>query len=172
MKYLIVNTIPKSNKQITEVEKELSERFSDVEVINTEELNIHGCIGCNNCWLKTPGICGIKDDYEKIFIKFLQVDRVVFLTETKLGFVTYQTKNLFDRILPMLTMNLKAKNGQLRHYRRYKKHLDIGMLYAGEANNEFLGRWLKRTAANIYSKSLGVYPMNSREELYYALNNH
>ena len=31
-------------------------------------MNISHCVGCNCCWLKTPGICVIKVDYEQIFI--------------------------------------------------------------------------------------------------------
>ena len=36
----------------------------DVEVINTSGMKIAHCMGCNQCWLKTPGVCAIKDDYE------------------------------------------------------------------------------------------------------------
>lgn len=37
-------------------------------LVDTSEMNISHCVGCNCCWLKTPGICVIKDDYEQIFI--------------------------------------------------------------------------------------------------------
>ena len=36
----------------------------EVEIIDTSDMKIAHCMGCNQCWLKTPGICAIKDDYE------------------------------------------------------------------------------------------------------------
>ena len=38
-------------------------------------MNIKGCIGCNNCWLVTPGVCTIKDAYEELLMKFLSKNR-------------------------------------------------------------------------------------------------
>ena len=38
----------------------------EVEVLNTSDKRIAHCMGCNMCWLKTPGVCAIKDDYEGI----------------------------------------------------------------------------------------------------------
>jgi len=39
------------------------------ELIDTTGMNISHCVGCNCCWLKTPGVCAIQDDYEPILRK-------------------------------------------------------------------------------------------------------
>ena len=51
-----------------EILKELKkvDKNQSYELVDTSEMNISHCVGCNCCWLKTPGICAIKDDYENI----------------------------------------------------------------------------------------------------------
>lgn len=170
MKYIFISTIPEDNKEVQDVISSLSSAITVSEVIYTENMKILGCIGCNDCWLKTPGICSIKDDYEQIFIKLLQTDRVIFITEAKLGFVSYKMKNLIDRILPIATMYIKFKDRQMRHYSRYKKNIDMGLLFTGNGDLEYLNTWLERTTLNFHSKSLGAYEIKNRKELCNALS--
>lgn len=37
-----------------------------IEIIETNRYNLSHCIGCNHCWIKTPGKCCIHDGYEEI----------------------------------------------------------------------------------------------------------
>ena len=67
---LIVSTISKTQIEIQNVINDLKKSMKDIEIIYTEDMNIKGCIGCNSCWLITPGKCVVKDDYEKLLIKF------------------------------------------------------------------------------------------------------
>jgi multimeric flavodoxin WrbA len=59
---IVLNTIEEgaASEQISILIK------GDVEVVNTSGMKIAHCMGCNQCWLKTPGVCAIKDDYECI----------------------------------------------------------------------------------------------------------
>lgn len=167
--YLIINTLTKNSETAQELFARLRAQEKQVQLIETEGLKISHCIGCNDCWIKTPGICCIKDDYEKIFIELLRAEIVVFITDTKLGFVSAKTKNLFDRILPILTMNLKMQNGQMKHYSRYGKTVDMALLYQGEADKDFMNLWLSRVQRNLCGKSLGAYADCEKEGLYHAL---
>ena len=135
-------------------------------------MNIKGCIGCNHCWLITPGKCSIQDDYEELLISFLQADRVIFVTDTYLGFVSYRLKNIIDCILPLLTMHLRFKKGQMRHFLRYKKHYQMGLIYCGEGHHDFLQQWFSRVMLNLDGTSLGVYHISQKEEIKHAFINH
>ena len=162
MKYLILSTLSDGNSVTQELYTQMCEAGKQTELIETESLKISHCIGCNDCWIKTPGLCCIKDDYEPILLKMLKADVVVFVSDINLGFVSSKTKNLFDRILPMATMQLKYVDGQMRHYSRYDISPDMMLLYTGNADNRYLNHWLHRAAKNLHSTSLGAFSITKK----------
>ena len=70
--------------------------------------------------------------------------------------VTYKGKNIYDRLLPIATMYLKFAGNQIRHIPRYDRNPDVGILYTGKPDREYLKRWNERATLNFMSKSLGV----------------
>lgn len=146
---------------------ELLDRGGDpagFELIDTTGMNISHCVGCNYCWLKTPGICSIRDDYEPVLKKMSKADQVWLISDTHFGFVSYQTKNIVDRMLPLGTMYLKFKGGQMRHVMRYDHQPDIGIIYTGDGDQAYLERWCGRTALNFESRSLGAFSAENMKE--------
>ena len=159
MRILVLNTIANQTKETQTLLQNIKEKYANVTIYNTYEMNIKHCIGCNFCWLKTPGICTIKDDYEIVFKKILKHDEIIFIADTKFGFVSYKMKNLLDRILPIATMYLQFVDGQMRHVPRYDVRPNMGLIYVGEGDREYLDRWMERVTLNFESNSLGVYPV-------------
>ena len=160
---LIVNTT--SDLSATEELKALAaEKGIDAEIIEAYSMNISHCIGCNYCWLKTPGVCAIKDDYEIILKKIIHSDQLWVISDTALGFLDHKGKNIFDRILPIATMYLRFVGDQMRHVPRYDGKTDIGIIYTGDPDREYLQRWSERTALNFDSRSLGVYRTDEIKE--------
>lgn len=158
---LIVNTT--SDKSITESIRALVPDI-EAEYYECSELKISHCIGCNHCWLKTPGECSIKDDYEKILKRMIKADQMWVISDTALGFIDHKGKNFFDRILPILQMYLYFVGDQMRHIPRYDKRTDIGLIVKGECDRKYLERWNGRTTLNIGSNSLGVYSTDELKE--------
>ena len=134
------------------------------ELIDTTGMNISHCVGCNCCWLKTPGVCAIQDDYEPILRKMNRADQVWLISDTRFGFVSWQTKNIVDRIMPLVTMYLKVKDGQMRHVMRYDHQPDIGIIYTGDGDQAYLELWCQGTALNLGSRSLGVFSERDKKE--------
>lgn len=165
MSLLIVNTMNSQNEKVQEIIRKLSEGKEACEVIHTENMKITHCIGCNACWLKTPGICAIKDDYEILLKAFIRYDDILFISGTSLGFVTPQMKNIIDRILPLVTMFTCFKDGQIRHVGRYNTSYRFGLIYDGEADKEYMNLWMHRVAINMAGTSLGAYPLSDMEEV-------
>lgn len=160
---LIVNTT--EDRTITkELERSLSSQGKEHEIVEASSMKISHCIGCNFCWLKTPGVCSIKDDYEVLLKKMIHADQMWVISDTALGFIDHKGKNIFDRILPLATMYLKFKGNQMRHVMRYKQRTDIGLIYRGEADRKYLERWNERCTLNFASKSLGVFPETEVKE--------
>ena len=153
---LVVNTT--TDTSVTgKIDEMLQDNGTEYEIIEAAALKIGPCIGCNYCWLKTPGICSVKDDYEEILKQIIKADQLWVISDTALGFIDHKGKNIFDRILPIATMYLKFKGDQMRHVSRYKKRTDIGLIVTGEADMDYLKKWSVRCALNFESDSLGVY---------------
>ena len=149
MKTLVLNTLGNDyTEQITALIKD-----KEVEIIDTSDMKIAHCMGCNQCWLKTPGICAIKDDYEEIIKKLVETENLWIVSDTHFGFLDYKGKRVMDRIMPMLNMTVGFRDGWMRHEMRYHP-LNIGLLYKGDADQAMMEDWCKRTAANIGGHSL------------------
>lgn len=78
MSLLIVNVLP--------MEEETAQRAIQLlkpdKVWETTTMRLLPCLGCNDCWLKTPGICAIKDDYSELLKDYLAYDTTIFLAGT------------------------------------------------------------------------------------------
>ena len=160
---LIVNTT--EDKGITSKLRQYAiDKGIEADIVEASDMKISHCIGCNHCWLDTPGECSVKDDYEVIIRKLLKADQMWVISNTALGFIDHKGKNVYDRILPILTMNLKFIKGQMRHIRRYDNRVDMGLIVTGECDKEYLRRWNKRVALNVDSRALGVYDAEDTEE--------
>lgn len=122
-KLLIINTLPEDDPAVSSALEALGRGAEEVRVIHTYEKNLRPCIGCNACWLVTPGVCAVKNGYEELLKAYLAYDATVFLSGTALNFVDYRMKNVIDRTLPLVTMYTHVVDGQFRHVPRYDKKL-------------------------------------------------
>lgn len=68
---------------------------AEAEYIRLCDLNIAPCIECNSCY-KT-GKCKIEDDYQMLYSKLLETDRLIFATPIFFMTVCAQAKILIDR---------------------------------------------------------------------------
>ena len=160
MKTLVLNTLGK--EALDQVNALIKDK--EVEVVDTSDMKIAHCMGCNQCWLKTPGICAIKDDYEKIIKKLVETENLWIVSDTRLGFLDYKGKRVMDRIMPMLNMTVCFRDGWMRHKLRYHA-LNIGLLYKGAADQAMMEDWCKRTAANIGGQSLGAIALDPQSAI-------
>ncbi len=137
----------------------LADKDENIEIVNTADMKIAHCMGCNMCWLKTPGVCAIRDDYEIILKKLVAADNFWIVADTKFGFVDYRGKRVLDRVVPMLNMYIEFRDGWERHQLRYHP-LNFGVIYKGEGNQELLEEWSMRVARNLAGRSLGVIALD------------
>ena len=165
MRLLMVNTLPQDAPAALAAVRELEQTVPEVRVIHAYERNCRPCVGCNACWLKTPGVCSIRDGYEELLQAYLEYDAVVFLAGTALNFVDHRMKNVIDRLLPLATMYTHFVNGQCRHVPRYDKRFRFGLLYRGVADQDYLNEWMDRVTLNFSGVSLGAFPIDCAEEV-------
>ena len=58
---LVVNVMPENAPAVQTAIQTLKHAAAKIQVFNAYEKNFRPCVGCNACWLVTPGICAIKD---------------------------------------------------------------------------------------------------------------
>ena len=162
---LVLNTLDGDYSE--QIKALLAAKDSEVEIVNTAEMKISHCMGCNMCWLKTPGVCAIKDDYEIILKKLVAAENLWIVTDTKFGFLDYRGKKVLDRIVPMLNMYIEIRDGWERHQLRYHA-LNVGVIYKGNGNQQMLEEWSERVAANLAGHSLGVIALEESQTSAYA----
>jgi len=159
---VILNTI--TDKTIVDQLVNRLTNESHTKVFNTNDMNIHHCMGCNHCFLKTPGVCSIKDDFEQILRTLAHADNIWLISDTSFGFINSKGKKVMDRILPLLNMGLEFREGIMRHTLRYTKK-NVGLVYLGKGDQGLLDFWCQRTAGNLGGVSLGVYSSDNIEEV-------
>ena len=143
MKILLINGSPKGKRSNSlKLAYSFIEGFKngctdDEEIISIDELhvasmNIAACKGCFACWQKTPGICCIKDDMQKVIGKLIDADLILWSFPLYYFNVPGILKNLIDRQLPMSLPFMSSKQngyGSGSHDPRYdmegKRHVLI-----------------------------------------------
>lgn len=159
---LVLNTL-ESGDCSEQIKALFANKNEEIEIVNTADLKIMHCMGCNNCWLKTPGICSIKDDYEIILKKLVGAKNFWVVADTKFGFIDYRGKQVLDRVVPMLNMYIEIRDGWERHQLRYHA-INFGVIYKGNGNRELLEEWSMRVARNMAGRSLGVISLDNAAE--------
>lgn len=91
---------------------------AEVELFYTRKLDVKPCLGCFDCWLKTPGRCVQSDDMDWLLPKMNEADLWVFATPLYVDGVTGPLKGLMDRLLPSIQPVIEIRKGRCRHPRR------------------------------------------------------
>ena len=133
------------------------EKKHGVEMLVLRDLDINYCVGCWNCWVKTPGECVHKDDSALVCRRVINSDLAVFASPLSLGFVTALTKKTMDKMIPLVHPYLVIDKGEMHHLKRYEKYPLMGLLLqAGpgfrEGDPEVTGDILARTALNLKTR--------------------
>ena len=126
------------------------------------------CIGCFGCWLKTPGTCLIKDEFQHMGEKISQVDELLVISKATFGSYSSVVKNVFDRSISYVLPFFDIRNGEMHHGERYHNDLKISAIFYGdmtEAEKETARKLVKANAVNLNSELGKVHFVDSLEEL-------
>ncbi len=162
MKITVFNGSPRGKKgnthiMVEEFLKGAKEIGVEVENIFLTKKKIKPCLGCFDCWFKTPGKCIIKDDMDGLLSKFLSSDIVVFATPIYIDNLTGIMKNFMDRLIPVIDPRFeKDENGECRHKKRFEKYPKIVVIsncgFPEQSHFQVLRLLFKRIARNFHSE--------------------
>lgn len=94
--------------------------------------DIHPCLGCFGCWVKTPGRCVIHDGYEDTGIYMGRCEELIIISRCCYGSVSPFVKNVQDRALSYIHPDFVFRRGEMHHKRRYKNVISISAYFYGE----------------------------------------
>lgn len=165
MKIIALNASPNMKKGMTNVimEKVVEGAISagaEVEVIYIQKLKINYCIGCFNCWVKTPGECIHKDDMTGLIEKIKNSDCVLMCTPLYVDGMSAQMKTVVDRMIPLVDPHIENIDGHNRHLKRLAKTPSIALLsvcgFYELDNFDGLVDHVKRMCRNFQTEFLGA----------------
>lgn len=129
------------------------------KVISIDE-EITPCIGCWNCWLKTPGKCVMNDIMRKVYFDYVNSSKVVILFDTAQGFVNHQMKAFFDRSIPLYHPYIEIVDGECHHLGRYDDYPELYFYYdrkeLTEKEDQIIEDYLHRTAYHFQSPAFRI----------------
>lgn len=161
MKALIVDAVsatdtpPSAARMSRIIEDEYQKANWGVHTIVISEIDISPCMGCFQCWTRTPGICVINDAGRSVAEAWMQSDVVVFVTPIIFGGYSAALKRAVDRVIPILSPFFMKIRGEVHHKPRYEKYpalVGIGILpRRDDESAAVFSRIIERHATNAHS---------------------
>lgn len=98
------------------------EKGATIDKIYLQGKKIAPCIGCFNCWLKTPGECVQNDDMADLLKLVVDADIMVCATPLYVCGMSAQLKAFYDRIIPVVMPFIELnEDGVCSHPSRHDK---------------------------------------------------
>ena len=110
-------------------ENSLKESGCEVKSYTLRDKKVKQCVGCFDCWLKTPGVCRFKDDVEGILREIITADLLLFASPLILGMYSAVLKRFQDRMIPIIHPYLELVNNEFHHRKRYPKYPELGFVF-------------------------------------------
>lgn len=105
-------------------------------VIISNEKEIHYCLRCFACWVKTPAQCIIQDNCGNLGQSLSKCKEISIVSKCCYGGFSPFVKNVLDRSISYLHPYFEVKMGKLHHKRRYKNQIDLYIYFYGEQLTE------------------------------------
>jgi multimeric flavodoxin WrbA len=142
------------DETISDIQKLFDE---PLHVIKLGDQSISSCIGCWNCWLKTPGTCVMKDSMSESYSDYVNSDTVILLMSTAQGFIHHKAKAFLDRTIPHYHPYIELVEGECHHVARYDRYPDLVFYFENEGlssqEEQVIEDYLYRTAFHFKSKA-------------------
>lgn len=148
--------------------KGLPIKVDDKLTVINDDGNIHHCLGCFGCWIKTPGQCVIKDEYSNIGQLLSRCDELILISKCTYGGFSPFIKNVLDRAISYISPYFVTRNGEMHHKRRYDNVISISAYFYGEditqSEKETAESLVIANAVNFDGKVKDVLFFSSAEE--------
>jgi len=141
----------------------------DVSFITVTGDELSPCLGCFECWVKTPGLCIMDNDpANTLSAQLIQSDAVILLSEICFGGYSYDIKSFLDRSIPNISPYFEIIAGEMRHKKRYGCYpVTISIGYGDFTSEEaqIFKSLASRNALNMRPRSHAVFMIQNLGDL-------
>ena len=133
--------------------------------VDANQINQY-CIGCFGCWLKTPGVCVIKDGFQDMGKRLSEADELLLISKATFGSYSSAVKTVLDRSISYVMPFFAIRNGEMHHGERYHNHLKISAIFYGEMTGrekDTARNLVKANAVNLNAEIGEVHFVSSAE---------
>ena len=110
--------------------------LSDKEYIIVDSKRIDKyCIGCFGCWLKTPGTCIIKDEFQHMGENIAKADELVIISKSSFGSYSSSVKNVLDRSISYVMPFYERNFRHLFYFLRAASLREQGLIRPSQVEN-------------------------------------
>lgn len=139
----------------------LNERQHANATVISDNNTIHNCIGCFGCWIKTPGICVLKDGYQNMGELLSKCDELIIISKCIYGSYSPFIRNVLDRSIPYLLPYFVTKNGETHHRNRYDHRFSLLVHFYGnditQSEKNTAKTLVAANSVNLYSTENLIY---------------
>lgn len=133
----------------------LAEWRGPVEFVTLREKKIAFCTGCFGCWIKTPGMCVLRDDSEAITRAASAAEWMLLLTPVVCGGYSSVLKRQLDRMIGINLPFFMQKEGETHHvprFARYPSWMVVGLqAERDEEESAIFEELVQRNALNVHA---------------------
>lgn len=126
-----------------------------VQPLVLHEEPIAYCLGCFECWTKTPGLCRIDDAGRTVAEAVIHSDLVIYLTPITFGGYSSELKKAIDRIICLISPFFAKIDGEVHHQARYAHYpamLGVGILPQPDPTQAAIfAKLIERNAINLHA---------------------
>jgi multimeric flavodoxin WrbA len=162
MKIIILNGNPDEthkhfNDYLDHLKLNLESKDHQVALLNLRNMDLKYCVGCFDCWIKTPGECIARDDGKILRQEIISSDLLIWASPLRMGYVSSLLKRSMDKSIPLLLPYFDPVNGELHHAGRYHHYPLTGLIYereidTDEADCALVENMFARTSLNFRSR--------------------
>lgn len=125
--------------------------------LDLRAMKINYCVGCWNCWVKTPGECSSNDQSLEVCRTVINSDLTLWASPITMGFPSALLKKVTDKLIPLVHPYIVVDQGEAHHLARYDHYPQFGLLLernpdTDQEDIEIITEIFSRTALNMKSK--------------------
>lgn len=121
---------------LEQLETNLHSAGHSVTNFTLRNMDIHYCIGCLDCWIKTPGMCVTEDQGREICKAYVNADFVLWASPVIMGFYSALLKKVTDKFVGLVHPYGEFVDGEVHHFPRYDKYPLTGLLLEKDADTD------------------------------------